>query len=344
MLSRDRETPFCLRLSSFNNRSGRSTVSTLRFRRGFTLIELLVVIAIIAILVALLLPAVQQAREAARRSQCKSNLKQIGIAMHNYHDVYSQFPLSPNFVWEHDKGTYFVQMLPFLDQAPLFDAIDFSSTGHNSVAPRFDGIRLPDNTLVRSVIIPALVCPSETSQPRQGDRAKTNYALSMGSQAMPSNQGCTTYPGNVFGTGRHGHGNGVNSDGISGIVSRGQWSAKFSEITDGTSNTIAGGETRPQCGDHSRNGWFHSNAQWIATTAPINYPINCYGYPQVDPTNAPCSRPNNWQTSQGFKSEHAGGAHFLMCDGAVNFLSENIDYHTYQQLGDRRDSEVVSAF
>ncbi|MBT6496044.1 MAG: DUF1559 domain-containing protein [Planctomycetaceae bacterium] len=311
-------------------------------RRGFTLIELLVVIAIIAILIALLLPAVQQAREAARRSTCKNNLKQIGIAMHNYHDVHGQFPISPQFVWEQDKGTYFVQMLPFIDQAPLFESIDFSLS--STTSPTFDLQRLPNGEYVHSTIIPVLVCPSETSQPKWGSRAKTNYHLSMGNQAMPSSQGCTSYPGNNFGTGATGHGNARDGATISGIISRGQWSAKFRDITDGTSNTIAAGEIRPQCGDHSVNGWFHSNATWMATTAPINYPINCYSQKQVDPSNQPCSRPNNWQTSQGYKSQHAGGAQFLMCDGAVRFLSENIDYITYQRLGDRRDGEPVSGF
>lgn len=316
-------------------------------RRGFTLIELLVVIAIIAVLVALLLPAVQQAREAARRSSCKNNLKQLGLAIHNYHDTHGQFPLSPQFVWEEDKGTYFVQLLPYLDQAPLYNEIDFRL--NQASTPTFDAQTLSSGGLVRSQRISTLVCPSEASEAVWGDRAKTNYALSMGSQSMPSNGGgCTDYdmPGgvNLFGVATDGHGNARTGQRTSGVISRGQWAAQFKDITDGLSNTIAAGEIRPQCGDHSVNGWFHSNAMWIATTGPINFPVNCYGQAAVVTPPAGCNQPNNWPTSQAFKSQHTGGAQFLLCDGSVRFISENIDYRNYQRLGDRRDNEPLGAF
>ncbi len=309
----------------------------LRRKRGFTLIELLVVIAIIAILIALLLPAVQQAREAARRSSCKNNLKQLGLALHNYHDVHGVFPGTYNTGWNaNNKGSYLVQILPFVEQNPLFQGINFSLGG------RIDD-QIVSGKRVRQHVIPMYICPSETYV--RNDRVKTNYALSMGNQRMNDFQGkCgNAYPGNIFGTGAQGHGNTRAGNRTSGIVSRLGWAAKFRDITDGTANTIAGGEIRPNCGDHSRNGWSYFNSIWIATTAPINFPIDCEGSPRVTP-HTRCNERNNWQTSQGFKSLHPGGAHFVFCDGSVHFLSENINYVTYQRLGDRRDGQPVGDF
>lgn len=337
-------------------------------RRAFTLIELLVVIAIIAILVALLLPAVQQAREAARRAQCKNNLKQIGVAMHNYHEVYGQFPGTffnsdgaLGQTWNNSsRGSYFVRLLPFMDQEPMFNSMDFESVGAAWSAANFEGRADPtDGVLYRHKSIPGLICPSDPSPELDGHGNKSNYAFSMGNQAMPQNTGatyggvaCTQYPGNSFGTGPAGHGNSANPTEISGIVSRVNWAASFRDITDGTSNVIAAGEIRPQCGDHTRNGWFHFNALWVATTAPINFPVLCVREPGWDTGGtmpdgnvaSGCNHWQNWQTSQGFKSAHQSGAHFLLSDGATKFISENIDYMTYQKLGCRRDGNVIGEF
>jgi prepilin-type processing-associated H-X9-DG protein len=176
----------------------------------------------------------------------------------------------------------------------------------------------------------------------------------MGNQALPSNAGngaaCNLYPGNNFGTGPSGHGNTYNATQVSGITSRFNWAANMRDCVDGTSNTIAWGEIRPQCGDHTRNGWFHFNSMWVATTPPINYPIACVreeplnGVQWNDAALNGCNKYNNWQTSQGFKSRHTGGAHFTLADGSARFISENIDYMTYQRLGDRRDGQPVGEF
>jgi prepilin-type N-terminal cleavage/methylation domain-containing protein/prepilin-type processing-associated H-X9-DG protein len=351
-------------------------------RAAFTLIELLVVIAIIAVLIALLLPAVQQAREAARRTQCRNNLKQLGLALHNYHDVFNMFSPTivnisgPGLTWSNaSKGTYLVRLLPYIDQAPLFNALNFSQLeldGNEDWQPQGPpgtaGVNFESQTegvggqLYRHKAIPSFFCPSETSPPLDGHSVKTNYALSMGNQQMDSNGGtpwggCTLFPGNNFGTGPAGHGNSENPTQISGIVSRFNWAANFRDIVDGTSNVIAAGEVRAQCGDHIRNGWFHWNATWVATTAPINYPVYCVredtGWDNPDAaqvtqlTGGPatgCNHWQNWQTSQGFKSRHTGGAHFLLCDGSVRFISQNIDYMTYQRIGDRRDGGTVGEF
>lgn len=329
---------------------------------GFTLIELLVVIAIIAILIALLLPAVQQAREAARRTQCRNNVKQLGLAMHNYHDTFGRFPIN-SLQWgnpantpewtDTQHGTQLTMLLPYIDQAPMYNSINFSNK--NAESTTINGAPIYQK------VIPAFICPSATSaDQRNGDlRAKTNYAPSMGSQRMDVNGG-TGCPGlfppygpfvdptyaakggtnaqGYFGTGPAGHGNTMNADETSGMFSRATWAAKVRDCTDGVSNTILAGEIRPECADHLNNGWFHNNAIWCATTQPINFPT-C---PESPPRSDNCHRNDTWNTSQGFKSQHVGGAHFLMSDGSVQFFSQNIDYGTYQRLGDRRDGLPVT--
>ena len=343
-------------------------------RPAFTLIELLVVIAIIAILIALLLPAVQQAREAARRTQCRNNLHQLGLAMHNYHDNFNMFApsiaeinagaSSGNFTWsDASKSSYLARYLPYVDQAPLFNAINFSGINTAWNAPNVEA-QVVAGELIRNKGVPVYVCPTDDSVNLDGHSFKTNYACSIGNQAMPActdgnacpaalawGPACTLYPGNNFGTGPAGHANEWNANQISGIVSRLNWAAKIRDITDGTSQVIAMGEIRPQCGDHARNGWFHFNSLWIATTAPINFPIYCVrqtptGWDSATPPPGAnhCNHWQNWQTSQGFKSIHTGGAHFLLCDGSVKFITQNIDYITYQRLGCRRDGGQVGDF
>ena len=332
-------------------------------KRGFTLIELLVVIAIIAILIALLLPAVQQAREAARRTQCKNNLHQLRLALHNYHDVYNEFPQSImnrdgalGLDWSNSsRGSYLVRLLPFMDNAPMYEALNFDLVGPAWNLPNFEAQVDANGKLYRHYSLPGYQCPSDPSPALDGHSTKSNYALSIGNQAMPGNGTawgtCTDYPGNNFGTGAAGHGNPSNTGNYSGFAAR-FWGSSFRDLTDGTSNIIAGGEIRPQCGDHSRNGWFHFNSLWIATTAPINYPIKCvredtgWDNATADPAagRGACNHWQNWQTSQGFKSRHVGGAQFVLGDGSARFISENIDYLTYQRLGDRRDGQPVGEF
>jgi prepilin-type N-terminal cleavage/methylation domain-containing protein len=343
---------------------------TRKRRFGFTLIELLVVIAIIAILIALLLPAVQQAREAARRTQCRNNLHQFGLALHNYHDVYQMHPstiMNPHahlgLNWaDSSRGSYLVRLLPYVDQGPLFNALDFETIGTAWTAGppgtpgvNFEGQTDPSGKLYRHYIIPVFICPTDTTVDLDGHSTKANYALSIGNQAMPSNWSgaCNLYPGNNFGTGPDGHANTASANVLSGFVSRFNWGSRIRDLTDGASNTIAMGEIRPQCGDHMREGWFHYNSMWVATTAPINFPIACVREEPIqvgtttyqwDTVPQGCHHWQNWQTSQGFKSRHEGGAFFLLGDGAVRFISETVDYLTYQRLGDRRDGQAVGEF
>jgi prepilin-type processing-associated H-X9-DG protein len=324
---------------------------------------LLVVIAIIGVLVALLLPAVQAAREAARRSSCSNNLKQLGLALHNYADVHKRFPI--NYLnWNQSpphRGSHLVRLFPFMEQGPMYDQFNFSN-------PNVEDTTNSGGVLLRSFVIPVLICPSDThdgKNPGDANRALTNYAGSMGAQLMQSNTGCnlSTIVGvgpndpnsdgeSWFGTGDRERGDWGDSNRISGVFGRGggtnldPWAATFAQIKDGTSNTIAIGEVRPTCGDHSVNGWGHSNAIWFATTAPINY-NTCPGEKGLssdDTQNPPCNRLAAWNTSMGFKSAHPGGAQFVFGDGSVRMLSETINYTTYQALGDRRDGRPVSNF
>tara|TARA_R110002111_G_scaffold1162_4_gene8231 strand:+ start:12926 stop:13876 length:951 start_codon:yes stop_codon:yes gene_type:complete len=312
-------------------------------KRGFTLIELLVVIAIIAILIALLLPAVQQAREAARRSSCKNNMKQLGLALHNYHDVFQKLPSGNGNAWgvwtgNGDHGGWLSRLLPYVDQSPLYNSLDPNDVSISTT---------PDGKLVYEQVIPMFLCPSDEgesfwldSQNYSGQkRAASNYSASMGSQ---NNSPCGTH-NNWFGNGSALRSEDIklSLNDLSGVIANTNVSARIRDITDGTSNTIALGEVRPRCSNHVRNGWLASNSLYTGTGVAINF-NTCENAPG---TGTGCNQhKGQWGASQGFKSIHSGGCHFVLCDGSVRFISENIDMVNYQRLGDRRDGEVVSEF
>lgn len=329
-------------------------------RAGFTLVELLVVIAIIGVMVGLLLPAVQAAREAARRMSCQNNLKQIGLACHNYESTFKQFPhgtmdnnpanVLPNNVWTAGpwrKGSVLVKILPFMEQTALMDRLDFrGDVVAQIVAAGYAG--------ASGTRMSIYACPSDgTSGTRlTGAQQFYNYATSMGNQNMPGQFGCNLYPndsintraqnvlgGNLFGNGAIGHGSVNGATNVSGVFSRYSWAAKLRDITDGTTNTIMIGEILPVCGDHHRGGWYDPNALWTATTGGINF--NTCRKRGVSDTAQNCNDHRNWMTSQAFKSDHPGGAQFVLCDASVSFLSDSIDYLLYQQLGSRNDGEPL---
>lgn len=323
--------------------------------RGFTLIELLVVIAIIAILIALLLPAVQQAREAARRSQCKNNLKQMGLALQNYHDVYGMFAigasgsrdLRPNVSWQ-------VRILPFVDQGTLYNVLDLSTrlpaTDYDSPAThgnvpyqKIDGTRQ-----LREIVLPHVICPSDSYAETRSRWAQGNYGGSMGSQLTNStNTACQ--PFNQYREKTLNYGATLVRSELSGMISRNGASIRMADVTDGTSNTIQVGEVIPSCLAASRGSWAFSQSVCNAegqTLTPINDYTTCNLLGEdrriTDPA---CVAQDNWNYSFGFRSNHTGGAFFLFVDGSVQFLSENIDHaQTYQALGGRADGKVIGQF
>jgi len=325
--------------------------------RGFTLVELLVVIAIIGILIALLLPAVQAAREAARRSSCSNNLKQFGLALHNYHDTNKTFPMGtnayidPGWPTAYPKGSQLTKLLPFMEQNTIYDQIDYSGINVDTQMARLGyGHRSwAGGPVVDQKDLPGLRCPSDDYD-NIPNISHSNYGPSMGNQNMPDGGRCPGLNGNDFGTGGAGHGatSACTGMSISGVFSRFCWGARLSDITDGTSNVIAMGEIRPLCGDHMQlHPWSHHNAIWTATVAPINWPTCRLVNGGKDDTTGgaeDCNHFRTWNMSMGFKSRHPGGAQFVFADGSGHFISETIDYMTYQRLGDRRDNQPVGPY
>ena len=280
-------------------------------QRGFTLIELLVVIAIIAILVSLLLPAVQQAREAARRTQCKNNLMQIGIAMHNYDMSFEMLPPgcvnASGPIRNVEEGyhmSWIAQILPTIEQAGLFGTLDFNGGAYSA-----------SNATARATVIPPLLCPSEVA-PVPGS---VNYSGCFGGEDVAID---TTNTGLLF----------LNS------------SIGYQAIRDGASNTILAGEKRISRGMKDL-GWMSGT---MATLRNTGVPINAgwdVGGPGAGNRNGgvPQPAPSDTATS-GFSSYHTGGGQFILADGSVRFLSENIDPKIYSFLGSREDLQPLGDF
>jgi prepilin-type N-terminal cleavage/methylation domain-containing protein len=294
-------------------------------RRGFTLIELLVVIAIIAVLIALLLPAVQQAREAARPSTCKSNLNQLAIAMHNHHDVFGQLPpgiagngTATNAGWGWAWGAY---ILPYVEQAPLFKTIDGISNG---VGVDTGGATSGGTSAARVANIPVYECPSASVTKVSGSERMQNYAGNAG-----NNYTADTWAGV---TGRNGvlfMGN--PTPGQTGPI-------KFRDVTDGTSNTLliaekAGNDTSTLTGHPCKNCGCH-----LIFVDGMDGGTGANGYHALGGTNHTINSDN----PRAFTSYHVGGVQGAMCDGAVKFFSENIAANVRLAIGSRAGSEPVS--
>jgi prepilin-type N-terminal cleavage/methylation domain-containing protein/prepilin-type processing-associated H-X9-DG protein len=326
-----------------------------RPRQAFTLVELLVVIAIIGVLVALLLPAVQAAREAARRSQCSNNLKQYGLALHNYNDTYKSLPDAgqnwglPNIGWQ-------PRILPFAENQALWDAA--SSWGVQNNQAYFEApIPKPNNAgaRARQHQVPYARCPSDPTE-EHPDWATASYSGSLGAQLRTSCDGaCQPFVtggmlsagANYENPGGHAdHGNTLNPDELSGMFGRLIKGIRLAQVTDGTSNVIMVGEIIPDCNDHD-TGWWDYNGEGNAhagTAVPINIMDTCTNPRKLSfASNTNCRRKCSWNLSWGFKSMHPGGAQFVFVDGSVHFLPETIDYRTYNYLGGRRDGNAVSA-
>jgi prepilin-type N-terminal cleavage/methylation domain-containing protein/prepilin-type processing-associated H-X9-DG protein len=304
----------------------------MRHRRGFTLIELLVVIAIIGVLIALLLPAVQSAREAARRAQCTNNLKQLGLAAHNYIDSNGVFPTQiggvPNWFGNSDYRTsWMVQILPQLEQVNLFNAYNFAA---DRAAYSFT------NTTVMATPVAAFTCPSYDGEMLQQGQADWNgYAGTIGDEMRQWWIGGTCYKGNLGDNATSAFPGAANvlgdlSNGkptARGIFWRATMAVTIAGVRDGMSNTMLAGEALPNtC---KWNAWSESNSSVAVTSIPINQRVNF--------------DPNSWSHCYGFKSLHPGGVNFAMCDGSVRFIKETINPLIYRALSTRAAGEVVSA-
>ena len=352
------------------------------FRRGFTLIELLVVIAIIAILIALLLPAVQQAREAARRSTCKNNMKQLGVAFHNYHEVYNSFPQ-----WTHRARTWqngasgdntwwtgftaMVAVLPYVEGGTVFNRIDWNCRPEDNTPGNPNGA---NNNLFRSARISSFKCPSEVpySDGNYANAAHT-YKVSAGATFMN-----------------------VSTAAENGMFRRDRVTM-MRDVTDGMSNTIMLGEILLGDNTTSRSSWGDvasspipgGGGTWNSTNPPNEAALNTWGQacltmfqagsgstsggsagwinnsagrrywqPRID-DGSPFTPivPPNWKypncahgswttgpTALGARSRHAGGAHHTLGDGTVRFISDSIDLDAYQNLGAIADGNTVTNY
>ncbi len=299
-------------------------------RSAFTLVELLVVIAIIGILVALLMPAVQAAREAARRMQCSNNLKQIGIGFTNYESQIGVYP--PGAFWTGSntagyRGSILVHLLPFIEQQNVYDQFDFTK--------QVDGQTMANGQEIGSTIISTYVCPSDDNRGTLNNRAIHNYSANNGPTAHINNSSCNCANNwNSYSLSPY-----EKPDNFAGPFYRGGVSVTQSDIRDGNSNTIFFGEVRRACSNHTMAGWARSNNGngLVSTQVPINVDT-CDPNASADP----CRRPCNWATELAFKSQHPGGCLFVFGDGSVHFLSESIDHWNYQYLGAKADGQVAT--
>ena len=347
--------------------------------RGFTLIELLVVIAIIAVLVGLLLPAVQKVREAANRMKCSNNLKQFGLACHNYHDVHLLFPQGGRFMyiqgdfettwnmdWNSDKGSWLVYTLPYMEQDNLYKQLPdlnyYNITAFNNGNSGSD----PGNNSILGAVtlgilpkkLPYMRCPSDDYN--IDSPWLSNYMASTGSQCLSSP--CGYYPFNNYcdpsnnGLGNWGYqispvdGNTNNPDHMRGMFNRLGCKVDMAMVTDGLSNTLMLGEAVPKWNGFLTQHYGESDPSvfggWAASDGGNNIgstivPIN-YPTPTTDWCNPTTTYFQGWNTTFSFKSNHPSGANFCFADGSVHFISQNIDARTYNLLGCRNDGQVFS--
>jgi prepilin-type N-terminal cleavage/methylation domain-containing protein/prepilin-type processing-associated H-X9-DG protein len=324
-------------------------------RFGFTLVELLVVIAIIGVLVALLLPAVQAAREAARRTKCNNNLKQIGLALHNYHDTNKAFPAGS---WTGGtsnarKQTMLCAILPFIEQSGLYDQIDQNAD--------IQFFKLPSGFFVAGIKVPPFHCPSNDVKPIGQDFNRlygANYAGSAGPVDLGNNPACPCPQFDFWRRTYSSPGHGKfdfhnNQDNPAGFFARNsidlavkKYYGRMAEGVDGMSNTILCMEVRPDCSVFAASGWARVNQSngMVNTVVPINWDT-CLSANLAEAQargKDGCACANNWNMELGAKSRHPNGANFVMGDGAVKFFSQNIDHITYQLLGDKCDGMTVS--
>jgi prepilin-type N-terminal cleavage/methylation domain-containing protein/prepilin-type processing-associated H-X9-DG protein len=342
---------------------------------GFTLIELLVVIAIIAVLIALLLPAVQAAREAARRAQCTNNLKQLGLALQNYHDAVGTFPPGHLGTGWNDFGPL-VMLLPYIEQTQLYNSINFTNTG--DAADPGDAL----NFTIMAINVNAYQCPSDTDR-LTGTETLNGVTLPFGHQNYSANAG--NAPESFYDSNKHNASNGVMFGVTAGKP------VGLRDVTDGTSNTAAWSEKVKGIGPGSNNVYDTNRptssvfAVTVSTAGsgtpaapfqdavPMFYYQSCFalnqstaplatgaiaqgtywwdGHPETGLYNHVMT-PNTWSCNNSnvndaaaatASSRHSGGVNMAMCDGSVRFIKATISTTTWWAIGSRAGNEVLSA-
>lgn len=309
-------------------------------RRGFTLIELLVVIAIIAVLIALLLPAVQQAREAARRTQCRNHLKQLGLAIHNYESAFGMLPINRygdygyssfwNYAFEDSYSwSWLATILPYIDQTPLWNQANIPN------------VRLMDSPQIATPIA-AFLCPSDSTNGARNERSHylRNNPL-VGLTNYKGVQGANFCWGDWPNPGTGGHSCEPWEDGDGPIYPL-NWTRplRWQRFTDGMSATLMVGESvyDPAAPGPNNYGlgwaWAHSVEACALAAMPIN---------AKRPNGTPYA-PTDWTGKNGFHSRHTGGAQFALADGSVRFLSENMALGLYRALATVAGGEPAKDF
>ena len=358
-------------------------LSNVRRPRGFTLIELLVVIAIIAVLIALLLPAVQQAREAARRTQCKNNLKQIGLSLHNYESTHTVLPAFYSF-GAANSGSFSVQaqLLPYMDQASLHSLIDFGLKPQIGCCP---GDVNPPLVPIAKTKLSVFRCPSDPGP----DLISVKSGTTGGATGSTFQYATTNYHVNAGTAVGKLYDTRLPSDGIAWTNAK----VRFSDITDGMSNTAAFSESliglasqvvsAPTTNQERRRTYINVACVWASSTVPPATAGLANGYmAPADPSlfeamtvaisrgwagqrgagwihgreywtaynhyHSPNSNIPDMGTCGngifGARSEHVGGVHVLLSDGSVRFMSENMDLGTWRAIGTRSGAEVIGEY
>lgn len=295
-------------------------------RHGFTLVELLVVIAIIGILIALLLPAVQAAREAARRIHCSNNLKQWGVAMHMYHTTNGRFPPGAILGANNTNRRFGLHaiLLPYFEQTGL------KNMHHEDAADT--GL---ENERIGLHTVPVFVCPSDPGA-LQDDWADVT--------SSGEHWAATSYNG-VMGPGLNGHykariphGGNYNTDGVFSP----NVSVSVSDIIDGTSSTLAVGEREYQLRGWLKGGYDRGDLACVFSakniTHPINTDINVLCYSNCPPGSSTVLFNDFW-----FGSKHPGGAQFCFADGSIHFIGDSINFLVYQSLGSINGGETIDS-
>ncbi|MFO0906212.1 MAG: DUF1559 domain-containing protein [Pirellulales bacterium] len=303
-----------------------------RRRAGFTLVELLVVIAIIGILVALLLPAVQAAREAARRTQCSNNLKQLGLAMHNYHDVHGKLPPmvgASGCCW----GTWQVNILPFIELQNLRD-LYVNHGGNDATGPRYGSA--PNTTNVTTLRLKAFTCPSDQTNAPIGGITSHNYAVNVGNTGaygQPAVLNGVTHGGAPFQFQNPGGGWGVFG---------------LADILDGTSNTMMVGEVLQGRGTDLRGFTWWGDASgfsaYLGPNSKLPDAIYTSAYCNNQPLqNLPCVvASSSYPSMFAARSRHPGGVQVTFCDASTRFIPQTVDINIWRALSTSQGSEVVT--